>query len=344
MRTLVLGGTAWLGREIAREGLRAGHEVTCLARGTAGAVADGARLIVADRDSTSGDALAAVAAEAWDLVVDVTRQPGQARRAVRQLGPHARCWVYVSSLSVVADTQTPHQDEIAPTVEPLQADVAAAADYAAGKRACELAVLDALGPARCLIARAGLIGGPGDHTGRTGYWPLRFARPAGADGAVLVPEDESLPTQVIDARDLAAWLVAAGAAGTNGIFNACGDVIAFGEHLRVARAAGAGRRINGAPAAHAMSASPAWLVEHDVQPWSGPRSLPLWLPRPSHDGFAAHRNAAAKAAGLRLRPLVETLADTLAWELDAALPAGPRMAGLNADEERELLNVLAAQR
>jgi 2'-hydroxyisoflavone reductase len=250
----------------------------------------------------------------------------------------------------VAHTRTPHQDETAPTVEPLQADVAAAADYAGAKRACELAVLDAMQPTRCLIARAGLIGGPGDHTGRTGWWPLRFARPAGDGGAVLVPDDADLPTQVIDVRDLAAWLVAAGAAGTAGIFNACGDVVTLGEHLRLAQAAGAAQRNEGSSSAHAVRASPAWLDEQGVQPWSGPRSLPLWLPRPSHDGFAAHRNAAAKAAGLQLRPLADTLADTLAWELDAAPPAsastslgaGHRMAGMSADDERALLQALAS--
>lgn len=339
----MLGGTAWLGREVALEAVRTGHDVTCLARGCAGAAADGAHLVVADRDSPADDALAAVADREWDLVVDVTRQPGHARRAVRLLGPKTRCWVFVSSLSVMADTRTPGQDETAATVEPLQADVAAPSDYAAAKRACELAVLDAMGPSRCLIARAGLIGGPGDHTGRTGYWPLRFARPAGADGAVLVPDDASLPTQVIDVRDLSAWLVVAGAARTSGVFNACGDVVTLGEHLRLAQAAGAGRRVDGAPGAHAVAASPAWLVEHDVQPWSGARSLPLWLPRPTHDGFAAHRNAAAKAAGLRLRSLGDTLADALAWEL-AVQPAGPRMAGLGADEERALLRDLATAR
>jgi 2'-hydroxyisoflavone reductase len=345
MKILVLGGTAWLGQTVVREALAAGHAVSCVARGASGAVPEGAKLVVCDRDAADGlDRIAAPSVSStdalvWDLVLDLTRQPGQARRAVQRLGPLARHWVYVSSVSVLADTSTPDQDESAVTVEPLVNDVAEAADYAAAKRACELAVMEGLGPSRCLIARAGLIGGPGDHTGRTGYWPLRFARPATADGAVLVPDAAKLPVQVIDVRDLAAWLLVAGTAGVAGIFNACGNSVPLGEHLRIACEVGRAAGLAGAAPGHAVPASPDWLVEQGVRPWSGVKSLPLWVPRPAYDGFGGHRNVAAQAAGLRLRSLRDTLADTLAWEL-ATTPTYTRMAGISADEERALLQAL----
>ena len=79
-----------------------------------------------------------------------------------------------------------------------------------------------------------------------------------------------------------------------------------------------------------------WLAAHDVQPWAGPRSLPLWLPAESYP-LAAHDLSCAASLGLRTRPLSETLADTLAWEL--AEP-GERGAGLSDEEERELLALL----
>lgn len=352
MKILVLGGTAWLGQAIVREALAAGHKVSCVARGASGAVPEGAKLVVADRDAADGlDVIAAMSASmsassspssntfAWDLVVDLTRQLGHARRAVQRLGALTRHWVYVSSVSVLADTQTPDQDESAVTVAPLVNDVAEAADYAAGKRACELAVMEGLGPSRCLIARAGLIGGPGDHTGRTGYWPLRFARPAAADGSVLVPDEAMLPVQVIDVRDLAAWLVAAGTRGVAGIFNACGDSVPLGELLRIACEVGRSAGLAGAAPGHAVPASPAWLVEQGVRPWAGAKSLPLWVPRPAYDGFGGHRNTSAKAAGLSLRKLQDTLAATLAWALGEPHTSA-RMAGLSGDEERELLQAL----
>ncbi|HPV80926.1 MAG TPA: NAD-dependent epimerase/dehydratase family protein, partial [Dermatophilaceae bacterium] len=79
LKLLVLGGTAFLGRAIAGYAVAQGHEVTCLARGSAPAPT-GARLVVGDRDRD--DTFEALADDAWDAVIDVTRHPGQARRAV----------------------------------------------------------------------------------------------------------------------------------------------------------------------------------------------------------------------------------------------------------------------
>ncbi len=80
-----------------------------------------------------------------------------------------------------------------------------------------------------------------------------------------------------------------------------------------------------------------WLAAHDVVPWMGPRSLPLWLP-PESIALNAHDLSRAASLGLRTRPLAETLADTLAWEL--AEP-GERRAGLSDEDERVLLAELA---
>jgi len=329
MRLLVLGGTAWLGAAVARAGLEQGLEVTCLARGGgSGAVPDGARWVRADRDTPA--AYRAVERTAWDVVVDVSRQPGHARRAAAALADRAAAFVLVSSVSVYADHATPGADEGARTLDALASDVMANMDeYGPAKVACEQHVLAAFGPERTLIVRSGLIGGPGDASDRTGYWPLRFAHPAADDGAVLVPDAPDLGTQVIDVRDLAAWLVRAGADGRAGILNAVGETVPLAAHLALARSV----------AGHAgpvVLAAPRWLVDHDVEPWAGERSLPLWLPQPEYDGFGARSGSAARAAGLVTRPLAQTLAETLAWEL-ARDPARTRRAGLDRDAERALL-------
>ncbi len=81
---------------------------------------------------------------------------------------------------------------------------------------------------------------------------------------------------------------------------------------------------------------PTWLVEHDVQPWSGPRSLPLWLPLPDYAGFGSRDDSRAVAAGLARRALDDTLADTLADERSRGLDRA-RRAGLARSEEIDLL-------
>src|SRR5262249_32534587 len=107
MRLLILGGTQFLGRAIAADAHAHGHDVTCAARGVTGAVAEGTRLIRVDRDAPDG--LAPLAAEMFDAVVDVSRHPGQVRRAVAALKERTAHWTLVSTVSVYADNATPGQ-------------------------------------------------------------------------------------------------------------------------------------------------------------------------------------------------------------------------------------------
>ena len=50
-----------------------------------------------------------------------------------------------------------------------------------------------------------------------------------------------------------------------------------------------------------------------MQPWSGPRSLPLWLPLPEYSGMLSRDIGPAVSAGLTFRQLADTARDTLAW-------------------------------
>jgi nucleoside-diphosphate-sugar epimerase len=328
MRLLILGGTAWLSREVARTAQNRGDAVTCLARGTSGPAPDGPELVTADR--TRPDAYDAVRDRDWDAVIDVSRQPGQVRSAAAALRNRAAHYVFVSSISVYADIPEPGRDESSPLLPPLAGDVMESmADYGPAKVTCEQHVRQVFGAERSLVARVGLIGGPGDRSTRTSYWPWRFHR-AAPDGPVLVPDAPDLPTSVIDARDLAAWLVEAARQRTAGVLNATGPVHPLAEHLETARMV----------AGHTgpvVPVEPSWLTEQKVQAWMGERSLPLWLDDPSSFGLSALDSGAAYAAGLVTRPLAETLADTLAWELTR--PADQeRPAGLSDADERALLD------
>lgn len=327
MRLLVLGGTAWLGSHLVRCAIERGHEVTCVARGESGAAPAGATLIRADRDRA--DALDAVAGMQWDAVLDVARQPGQVRRAVRALEPVAERMLFVSSVSAYADQSAPVGDEDAPLLPALEDDVMATMEqYGRAKAACEQAVVGAFGPDRSLIVRAGLIGGPGDWSGRSGYWPWRFARAAASGAPVVVPDAGDQATQLVDVRDLAAWAVLAVEQGTHGAMNAVGDVMTLERFLAVAREVAEHR-------GPILRAEPSWLQAHGVDEWMGPTTLPMWLADPGWQGMQARRNDRAVAAGLVLRPLRDTLADVLAWER-ATHPDDPHGAGLTDGEERAL--------
>jgi nucleoside-diphosphate-sugar epimerase len=322
----VLGGTAWLGGEIVAAALDRGHEVACLARGSSGRVPDGARFVRADRDEP--DAYAGVVGDGqrWDAVVDLSSDASHVRDAVAVLEPVSASSVFVSSVSVYADTAAPGADESAALVD------ADESDYGGSKVAGERAVVDAFGDDRSLIVRAGLIAGPGDQTGRSGWWPSRFSASATSaePDPVLVPDVPGLDVQPVDVRDLAAWIVTSVERGLSGTFDAVGDRHSLTDHLEAAR------RVAG-HTGEVVRVDEAWLEAHDVNPWAGPRSLPLWVPLASHAGFGARSGGAGRAAGLVPRPVDETLRDVLAWELSRPGAVGPHGAGLDAADERDLL-------
>lgn len=322
MRLLLLGGTAHLGSTVATLALARGHQVTCLARGSADPPV-GVTFVRGDRDEPDG--LSTVRDEEWDVVVDVTRQPGQVRRAVSEL--RTRHWVFVSTANVYAATSGPGYGEDTPLLEPLEGEaMTSMEEYGPAKVACERAVTEGAraGGGTATLVRAGLIGGPGDDSARVGYWPWRLAHPSGPD--VIVPDDLDFPVAFIDVRDIAAWVVHAAEQRLDGAFNVTGPPTTLGEVLEEsARVAGATVPLRPVPVAE--------LTRLGVRPWMGPRSLPLWIDDPALRHFAVMGTARARAAGLHTRPLAETLTDTLAYE---EARESSRPVGLTDAEEQEI--------
>jgi 2'-hydroxyisoflavone reductase len=321
MRILVLGGTVFLSRAVAAEAVARGHEVTCAARGRSGSVPDGARLVEVDRTQALPDL------GPQDAVVDVARLPSWVRAGVAAYpGAH---WVFVSTVSVYADESTPGgRPGTLPLLEaqPEDGDPAESPQaYGAMKVACEQLVQ--AGAASATIVRPGLIVGPEDPTGRFSYWPHRLAD----GGEVLAPGSPTDVVQVIDVRDLAAWLVTLCERRTEGVYDGVGPALPIAELL--------------ARCAEGVGAEVTWrwvpqevLEAQGVEPWAGPGSVPLWLPRPAYDGMLAHDAGPAIDAGLAVRPLEETSRDTLAWL--AATPDA-EVSGIDREREAELLRTAA---
>ncbi|HEX4701409.1 MAG TPA: NAD-dependent epimerase/dehydratase family protein [Pseudonocardiaceae bacterium] len=326
MRLLVLGGTVFLGRAVAAEAITRGHHVTCAARGTSGTVPAGATLVPIDRDVPDG--LAPLAGAEFDAVVDVaTISYPWVADALAQLGTRTGHWTFVSSINVYADHDVPGQRPGANLLPPLtetgSRTLVNPDQYGSIKVASENAVLETMGD-RAFVVRPGLITGPDDTGDRFGYWPARFAR----GGRVVVPDVPTQPVQHVDVRDLAEWIVDAAEKDTTGVYDGIGPAEPLPGVLRaIADAVGVDVEL--------VPMAPDALVAAEVNYWGGPKSLPLWLP-PTHWGLGAHDATPSLAAGLRIRPLSETVTATLDTERQLGLDR-ERKAGLSLAQEAIVL-------
>jgi nucleoside-diphosphate-sugar epimerase len=301
-RLLMLGGTEFVGRAVAEAALDQGWEVTVFHRGRH-EPPPGVRSLLGDRTTTDGLAALADGPGEWDAVVDTwSGAPRAVRDAARLLAGRVSRHVYVSSCSVYAWPARAGYDENAPLVEGASAD-ADGTDYARDKRGGELAALDAFGTGRTLFVRSGLILGPYENIGRLPWWLNRIA----AGGPVLAPGPRDLPLQYIDVRDLADWTLGAVEAGLDGAYNLAGPP----GHSTMGALLDACAGVTGARADLRWT-EPGAVLAAGIEPWT---QLPVWLPPGSESEAALYSADVSRAvrAGLRCRPVQETVADTWSW-------------------------------
>lgn len=200
-----------MGRAVVSEGFRRGWEVATFNRGHVPSTDPGVRPIIGDRLDRS--TLERLCTHDWDVCVDTwSGAPRAVLDSTTVLSDHAARYVYISSGSVYAPPLPLGVQETAPTVTSNPA--AEKGDYPELKRGAELAVMQSFGE-RGLLARAGLILGPHEDVGRLTWWLTRMA----AGGEVLAPGPPDLQIQLIDARDLAAFVLDAALANHAGPFN-----------------------------------------------------------------------------------------------------------------------------
>lgn len=323
MRLLVLGGTRFVGRAVVEEALSRGWEVDAVHRGVTGELPAGARAVTADR--TDPEQLAdALADGSWDAVLDTwASAPRVARTAAELLAGRVQRAAYVSSRSVYVSMDA-GRGEDAPVVD---GDAAAdARDYPADKRGGELAWLQAF--PQVLLLRAGLILGPHEDVARLPWWLDRISR----GGRVVAPGRPERGLQYVDVRDLAAFACDGLEQGLTGPY----DLTSQPGHCSTLELLEACVEVTGS------DAELVWVDEADlaaagVQPWT---QLPCWVPESGELAGVMQGDAGrAAAAGLTVRPVEQTVADTWEWVQQAGVPRGrPGMEpGLPAELERALL-------
>ena len=300
------------------DALARGHEVTIFTRGeTNPELFPEAEKLRGDRDGN----LETLRGREWDAVVDTSgyypRIVEQSVELLRDAVPH---YLFVSSVSAYADLGAPPRED-SPTSQLTDEMTESLEFYGPLKAECERAVQRAYGP-RATIVRPGLIVGPHDPTGRFTYWPHRIAH----GGDVLAPEPRSKLVQLIDVRDLGAWLVTLAEDRTTGAFNAVSPTLTMERLLETVRAT-----VN--PDARLVWVEPSFLLDREVGEWM---ELPLWIVDPQFGGMLEADVSSAVAAGLELRHLEETARDTLA---QAQMT---ETAGLSPERERELLDAWAS--
>jgi 2'-hydroxyisoflavone reductase len=331
LRILILGGTGFTGPYQVRYALSRGHKVTTFNRGKThpGELPNEVEQLVGDRNGK----LDALKDRQWDVAIDnPTTLPAWVRDAAQVLKGNVERYVFVSTISVYADTSK-GVDETGPLAkydgsdpfkETLEAMKASGYKTYGPLKALSEQEAEKWFPGKTLIVRPGLIVGPRDETDRFTYWPVRIDR----GGEVLTPGTPKDLVQFIDARDLAEWTTRMVENRETGIYNATGPArpLGIGEMLdQIKGALDSKAKFTWAPA--------DFLKAQKIEAWS---DMPVWTGDES--GMARTSISRALAKGLTFRPLAETARDTLAWFKSQSQDRQSHLkAGLTPEREAEVL-------
>ncbi len=320
MKLLVIGGTRFVGRAFVEQAVRHGHDVAVFHRSVSEPEDfPSVEHLHGDRD---GD-LGLLRGRSWDAVLDTCAYiPRAVREASAVLQDFAGHYTLVSTLSVHQDDMPAGSTERAATHRsPFpQTEMVTEETYGPLKMACEHEATGAFGN-RCLIIRPGYIVGPHDPSDRFTF----YLRRAAGGGEMAAPGPPDAPLQVIDVRDLAAFMLDRVEAADNGVFGVVGP----GQRTVMRDVLETARDVAGADTTFTwVSEEFLDAVGDQAQEW-----FPMWDPR--FPGVHTYDAAKAVAAGLRCRPFAETVDDTLAWDQGRGQP--DLRTGLSAETERELL-------
>jgi len=336
LRILFIGGTGFIGPHMVRLAMARGHTPTLFNRGrTNPHLFPNVEKLRGDRDGGLG----VLEGGEWDAVIDTSGYvPRVVRDSAELLEDVVDRYLFVSTGDAYADFEMVGLDEDYtldvmedPTIEDP------GRFYGPMKVLCEEAVQETYGD-RGTILRPGWIIGAGDGSPISSYWPMRIHH----GGEVMAPGDPTDPIQIIDAADLAAFVMKILEEDISGIYNTMGP----GSPMTTAEFLYGIKAVTRSPVSFtwvpgdflqemevgAMTDMPIWFPPSDTYPTPAPFE-------PGAKGF--HQMSAQRAidAGLAFRPLAETARDIIDEYLsrDTDWATTPRRFGLPLEREAEVL-------
>jgi nucleoside-diphosphate-sugar epimerase len=322
LNMLVLGGTGFIGPHLVRHAVARGHRVTIFTRGRHDAeLPASVERLQGDRNGQLG----ALQGKKWDAVVDDSAtNPDWVRQSTELLEGSAGAYLFTSSTGVFYPYLKRGLDETAPVLYDAADPKDGSATFGVAKARCERQVRDTFGD-RGIVVRPTYIVGPGDTTDRFPYWPVRLAR----GGDVLAPGRRDDPSQIIDVRDLAEFMVKLLEDHRGGVYNVAGPRAPLLAHDFYREAA------------KAIDARVTFVDIDDYDFLSAHKideAIPWAMLKGNDDGMMSVKNDKAIAAGLAFRPLATTVRDTLAWwpSVPQARRDNPRFA-IKPDQEAKAI-------
>jgi 2'-hydroxyisoflavone reductase len=319
MKLLVLGGTYFLGRAIVEDALKRGDTLTLFNRGKRGSVFPNVETLIGDRTKDLSALEAEVArGRSWDAVIDTSGYiPRVVEKTATLLKDAARHYTFVSSISVYAQSssQLTERSPVATLPDEMTEEITGET-YGALKALCEK-TLESIFVNRTLNVRAGLIVGEYDMSGRFLYWVSRIAK----GGEVAVPHDA--PSQFIDVRDLAEWILKSVENNLTGVFNVTGNFTrnAVFETCKT---------VSNSDATF-VEISDEILEANQILPYT---ELPLWLPK-AYSALEEVSIEKAFASGLTFRSLEETIRKTYDWYHTQSPDIQQKLLGASLKPEKE---------
>jgi 2'-hydroxyisoflavone reductase len=294
---LVLGGTGFIGPHLVRNAVARGHRVTIFTRGRHDAeLPDAVVRLQGDRNGQ----LDSLKDKRWDVVVDDSAtNPSWVVQSTELLEPAVGAYLFTSSTGVYYPYLERGIDESRPVRYEAQDPKDPSESFGVAKSQCERQVFKAFGD-RGIVVRPTYIVGPGDTTDRFPYWPVRLSK----GGEVLAPGHADDPMQVIDVRDLAEFMIHLLETGRRGVYNVAGP----SELLTARRFYDTAAKAIDANVRYTYVDDYDFLAAHKID-----EAIPWALLRGNDYGMMSVKNQKAIVAGLRFRPLADTVRDTLAW-------------------------------